>query len=128
MYTKITHITLYVTNQDEALAFYKKIGFQVHTDAQFGPMRWLTLNLPEQKDVEVAIILAETTEEKALVGKQATGKPLFSLESNDCYGDYEKFKNLGIKFLEKPSEEPWGISTAFEDLYGNLIYVCQPKF
>lgn len=127
MFTKITHITLFVTNQDDALNFYKKLGFEVHTDANFGEMRWLTICLPSQKDMEIALIKAENDAEKTLVGKQAGNKPLLSLESNDCQKDYEMLSNTGIKFLEKPAEQPWGISTALQDLYGNMIYICQPK-
>jgi len=127
MFTKISHITLFVQDQEKALAFYKKLGFTVHTDAPFGPMRWLTITLPGQKDVEVALLLAETAQEKALVGKQASDKPLLSFESTDAQKDYEMLQGMGIADLEKPKTEPWGISFGFKDLYGNAIYVCQPK-
>lgn len=127
MITKITHLTLFVADQAEALLFYNKIGFTIHTDAQFGEMRWLTLCLPGQKDFELAVLLAETPEEKALVGKQAASKPLFTLESDDCKRDYEQMKQAGVQFLAEPTTEQWGISTACKDLYGNVIYICQPS-
>lgn len=127
MITKVTHLTLFVNNQDEALTFYtEKLGFKVHTDAMFGPdFRWLTLCPAQQPDFEVAVILAQTPEEKALVGKQAAGKPLFSLETNDCKKDYETLLAHGVKSAQEPKEEPWGISAAFFDMAGNLIYMCQ---
>ncbi len=127
MFKKITHITVFVSNQDEALNFYKKLGFVVHTDANFGPMRWLTLNLEGQKDMELVLLKAEDDQEKSLVGKQAGEKPLFNLETSDCFADYEKLNKLGINFIEKPTEQPWGVSAAFKDLDGNLIYMCQPR-
>ena len=34
---------LYVRDQDEAIAFYEKLGFRVHTDVKNGNYRWLTL-------------------------------------------------------------------------------------
>jgi len=122
MITKITHITLFVHNQEEALNFYKKLGFIIHTDAQFGESRWLTLHLPEQKDVEVVLMEARNTAEKALVGKQVG---FVNLESSDCQRDHVALKALGIKIIEQPSKQPWGISMVIEDLYGNPIYVCQ---
>ena len=125
MFTHITHITLFVHNQDEALHFYKKLGFAIHTDSQFGSMRWLTLHLPEQKDMELVLMLAETDEEKALVGKQAALKPLLSFASSDCMRDYERLKAEGVHFDEAPATQPWGISVGFKDLYGNALYVCQ---
>ncbi len=127
MFTKITHITLFVHDQDAALDFYKKLGFSVHTDATFGSMRWLTLNLPGHKDMELVLMKAETDTEKALVGKQAADKPFISFESNDAHKDYERLKALNIQGLEKPEAQPWGISFGFKDLYGNAIYVCQPN-
>lgn len=126
MITKITHLTLFVLNQDDALNFYKKIGFTVHTDAMFGEsMRWLTLCLPDQNDVELAIMQAETEQEKALVGKQGAQKPFFSIETTDCNKDYEALAAKGIKFVQEPTQEPWGISAGFQDLYGNMIYMCE---
>lgn len=127
MFTKITHITLFVNNQDEALAFYQKLGFSVHTDAAFGDMRWLTLNLPERKDLELVILLAETSTEKALVGKQASDKPFISFETNNAQEAYNKLKALNVTDLTQPEDQPWGVSFSFKDLYGNGIYVCQPK-
>jgi catechol 2,3-dioxygenase-like lactoylglutathione lyase family enzyme len=127
MITKITHLTLFVADQDKALSFYQKIGFIVHTDAQFGDMRWLTLCLPSQKDFELPLLLAVSPEEKALVGKQAASKPLFTVETDDCKRDYERLKQAGVELLSEPTEEPWGISVAFKDVDGNMIYMCQPS-
>lgn len=127
MITKITHLTLFVSNQDEALTFYQKIGFKIHTDAMLGQMRWLTLHPAEQPGFELVLMLAETTDEIALIGKQGANKPFFCIESNDCRKDYEHLKAAGIEFIEAPEEQPWGISVTFKDLYGNLIYMVQPK-
>lgn len=127
MITKVTHLTFFVHNQDEALQFYtQKLGFKLHTDAQFGPMRWLTVHPAGQPDFEIALILAETPEEKALVGKQAASKPLISLETTDCAADYEALKANGVVFVDEPTTQPWGVSVMCKDLYGNMIYMCQP--
>lgn len=126
MFTKITHISIFVLDQDKALVFYQKLGFLVHTDEYFGTLRWLTLCLPGQKDVEIALLEAQTDAEKALVGKQADQKPLFSLETDNCQQDYERLSKDGVIFAEKPMEQPWGVSAGFQDLYGNKLYMCQP--
>jgi hypothetical protein len=68
---------------------------------------------------------SETDLEKDLVGKQGGSKPLLTLESDDCYKDYEVLKGLGVNFIDKPEQQPWGIAVSFKDLYGNLIYLCQ---
>lgn len=126
MLTAITHITMFVHDQDATLQFYKKLGFVVHTDANFDGMRWLTLCFPSQKNFELVIMKASTNEEKALVGKQGGNVPFFNIESNDCRKDYETLKAQGIEFVSVPEQQPWGISMALRDNSGNKIYVCQP--
>ena len=97
MLTAVTHVTMFVHDQDATLNFYKKLGFIVHTDADFDGMRWLTLCFPGKRDFELAVMKATTDAEKALVGKQGADKPFISLESNDCHQDYEII--LATKFM-----------------------------
>lgn len=125
MLTKITHITLFTNDQDRALNFYQKLGFKIHTDAMFDEMRWLTLHLPSQIDMELVLLKAESDQEKALVGKQTGDKPVFNFETSDCLSDYENLSKAGVKFLAKPETQPWGTSAAFTDVDGNVLYMCQ---
>jgi len=125
MLKKITHVTLLVNDLYEALEFYKKLGFKMHTDAMFENMHWLTLYLDGQSESELILILPQSDAEKALVGKQAGDKAIISFESSDCNEDYEKLSKAGIEFSKKPENLPWGISAIFSDLYGNNIYICQ---
>ena len=54
MLKRITHTFIHVLDQDEALEFYVgKLGMVVHTDADLGVMRFLTVNLPSSPDVEL---------------------------------------------------------------------------
>src|SRR3954466_6553576 len=56
MLNRISHIGIWVTDQDEALAFYRdKLGFEVRTDATVPEinMRWLALGLPGQDEMLV---------------------------------------------------------------------------
>jgi len=127
MITKITHLTLFVSNQDETLKFYtENLGFKVHTDAMFGPMRWISICPAEQPHFELCIMKAENEQEEALIGKQGAEKPFFCIESTDCKKDYEMLKSKGIKMHQEPKEEVWGISTSFADNSGNIIYMVQP--
>lgn len=129
MITGVSHVTLFVEDQDKALAFYTDVlGFELHTDAMFGPdMRWLTINAKGQKDFEIALMKATTPQEKALVGKQAHEHPLLCLATNDCHGDYEHLKKAGVNFIEAPQEQPWGIQAIFKDLYGTTFVLVQAK-
>ena len=54
MLKRISHTFIHVLDQNQALDFYVgKLGMVVHTDADLGVMRFLTVNLPDQPDVEL---------------------------------------------------------------------------
>jgi predicted enzyme related to lactoylglutathione lyase len=126
MLTRLTHITLFVKDQQEALDFYiNKLGFKLHTDAPFGDMRWVTICPSQQPEMEIALMQAVTPEQEALVGKQGGGVPLFSFATNDCRATYQELKDRGVECIQAPEEQPWGVSAACVDLYGNTLYLCQ---
>ncbi|HLG34281.1 MAG TPA: VOC family protein, partial [Bacteroidia bacterium] len=58
MISRMSHVSVYVLDQDSAYDFYvKKLGFQVRTDAPMGPkMRWLTVSPPDQPDLEITLL------------------------------------------------------------------------
>src|SRR5436309_1747817 len=57
MLKRITHTFIHVLDQNEALDFYVgKLGMVVNTDADLGFMRWLTVHLPKQPDVQLALM------------------------------------------------------------------------
>lgn len=61
MITRLNHVSIFVLNQESAFDFYvNKLGFKVNTDAAMGDKgRWLTVNPPEQPDIEVALIATD---------------------------------------------------------------------
>lgn len=126
MLGKVTHLTIFVQNQDEALDFYtNKMGYRLHTDASFGDTRWLTVCPQGEDDFEIALILAKG-EAKAIVGKQSAAEPLAAFYTDDCEKTYVEMKKNGVKFLSEPKKEDWGTGALFEDLYGNKFYLNQP--
>jgi catechol 2,3-dioxygenase-like lactoylglutathione lyase family enzyme len=128
MITGITHVTLFVRNQDDALTFYtEKLGFTVHTDTNFSGMRWLTLNPKGQKDFELVIFLAEGND-TALIGKQGGTGIFLCLSSDNLDKDYQDLKAKGVEFTDQPEDHPWGKSVTLKDLYGNLLYLVQPPY
>lgn len=134
MITKISHTSIYVLDQDSAYDFYiNKLGFEVRTDAQFGPgMRWLTVGPKDQKDME--IILMPVTEGMSLNKEQAeqlttlvkSGAFGFGVfECKDIYATYEELKAKGVVFSKTPKEEFYGIEAIFKDDSGNWFSLGQ---
>jgi catechol 2,3-dioxygenase-like lactoylglutathione lyase family enzyme len=123
---KLKLISLVVKDYDETIQFYtKKLGFELAEDVAFGDSRWITLRLPNTPDSNISLALAKKSEDQALVGKQAGGTPLLGLGTVDCFGDYRRMKELGVKFHGEPTAGPWGTGVLLEDLYGNKIFMSQ---
>src|SRR3954470_1879275 len=98
MIQRLSHTSVYVLNQDEALEFYRdKLGFEVRTDQTIGNgFRWLTVSPKAQPDLEIVLMepresptwSKETADQvRALVKQGAFG--IGVLESSDIHGDYE---------------------------------------
>ncbi len=59
--TKVSHMTVWVTDQDEALDFYtNKLGLEVRADQTLGEMggfRWLTVGPADQPELEIILMV-----------------------------------------------------------------------
>ena len=104
MISRMSHVSIYVLNQDSAYEFYvNKLGFKVHTDAAMGEgMRWLTVTPPEQPDLEITLMpIAEGmmfTKESAAAMKELVKKGTFGFgvfECKDIFATYEELKAKG---------------------------------
>ena len=92
---KLTIIGLLVLDQDAPIEFYtRKLGFELLEDKAFGERRWVTIALPNQRDVTLALELLTTEVDKAVVGKQAGSHPLLAFNTSDCLADYQRMKQL----------------------------------
>jgi predicted enzyme related to lactoylglutathione lyase len=136
MIKQITHVNVWVHDQDEALAFYtEKVGLELRDDTtlpEMGGFRWLSVGPVGQPDVAFVLMAvpgppvfeAETAEQiKSLVAKGAAGG-LF-LATDDCQATYEELKSRGVEFLSEPTQMPYGIDAPFRDPSGNSIRMVQ---
>jgi catechol 2,3-dioxygenase-like lactoylglutathione lyase family enzyme len=134
MLKRISHTFIYVLDQDEALDFYVgKLGMVVHTDADLGVMRFLTVNLPNQSDIELVLMLpaapayddATAAEIRELVAKGAAGGGVI-FQTDDCQGTYDRLRAAGVEFTQEPTERFYGTDCALRDPFGNAIRITQP--
>jgi len=128
MISKMSHVSIYVLNQDSAYEFYvNKLGFKVHTDAPMGKvMRWLTVTPPGQPDLEINLspIIEGMgfTKETAAVMKELIKKGTFGFgvfECRDLNATYEELKAKGVVFKKAPAKEFYGYEALFIDDSGN---------
>ena len=138
MLKQLTHVQVWVLDQDEALAFYtEKLGMEVRADVtvpELGNFRWLTVGVPGQDDVALTLmavpgppVFDEETRGQilALVAKGAANGLFFAAE--DVKATYEELKGRGVEFVEEPEERPYGIDCGFRDPSGNHMRLTQVR-
>lgn len=143
MITKMSHTSLFVLDQDKAYDFYvNKLGFKVNTDVEMdgqdcgdgqppAKYRWLTLNPPDQLDLEIIIMpvmgLPPEAEKaiRMLLDMGMMGAGVF--QTNDCRATYEELKAKGVEFKSEPKEQFYGIECIITDGCGNWFSMTQPK-
>ena len=57
MIKRFSHATVYVLDHDRAIEFYtQKLGLELRTDARMGDFRWVTVGVPGQPELEIALM------------------------------------------------------------------------
>jgi len=124
---QITHISVYVKDQDDALAWYQdKLGLVLCEDnSELVPnFRWLTVSPENDKSTQIIIMPTQKPEDEARIGNN----PMCVLRVEDCRKDCEQFKLRGVNIIDPPMEMPWGISAIIADLYGNPYNLVETRF
>jgi hypothetical protein len=92
-----------------------------------GGKRWV-LVAPDGGRGGTGLLLARATTEaqKARVGDQTGGRVALFLHTDDVRRDHAAMRASGVRFLEEPRRERYGMVAVFEDLYGNRWDLLQP--
>lgn len=137
MIKQLSHVGIWVHDQDEALAFYtEKLGLELREDVtvpELGNFRWLSVGVPGQEEISLTLMAVpgppvfdeETAATlKDLVAKGAAGGGLF-FQADDIQSTYEEMRNRGVEFSQEPMEQPYGVDAGFRDSSGNNMRVAQ---
>jgi catechol 2,3-dioxygenase-like lactoylglutathione lyase family enzyme len=138
MLKQLTHVQVWVHDQDEALAFYtEKLGMELREDVtvpELGNFRWLSVGVPGQDDVSITLmavpgppVFDEDTRKQiqALLAKGASGGLFFA--TDDVRASYEELKSRGVEFGQEPTEQPYGLDAGFRDPSGNSFRMAQSR-
>ena len=138
MLKSLTNVNVWVHDQDEALVFYtEKLGMELRDDVtvpEMGNFRWLTVGVPGQEDVALALMKVPgppvfdddtRAQIQALMAKGAVGGLFFA--TDDCQASYEELSARGVEFQQEPTEQPYGIDAGFRDPSGNQMRMAQLK-
>src|SRR4051794_2487138 len=113
MFKRIKFTTVYVQDQDRALAFYTaKLGVQVFTDQSMGESRWIELQIP---GAETLLVLWKQKEHTA--GQM----PAVVFVTANVEKTYEELRGRGVEFTQPPAKQSWGEFAMLKDSEGNLV-------
>jgi catechol 2,3-dioxygenase-like lactoylglutathione lyase family enzyme len=132
----VSHTFITVSNQDQALQFYRDvIGLKVVNDVAFDGLRWLSLTPPAQPGVEIVLQVPEQYPDispadrdamAALVAKGLLAGVIFA--TDDCDATFEQLRAAGAEVLQEPIDQPYGVrDCAFRDPAGNMLRFSQPR-
>lgn len=129
MTQKIANIVLLVNDYDEAIEFYtQRLGFTLVEDTKMSETkRWVIVSPPGATESRLLLAKAKNEAQQMRVGDQAGQRVFLFLHTDDFWRDYNKMKENGVKIVREASEEVYGTVAVFEDLYGNLWDLVEPK-
>lgn len=125
----IASLAIIVREYDEAINWYCDIlGFRLVEDTVLtDTKRWVRVAPPESRDCSLLLARAVTPEQSSRIGNQTGGRVFLFLNTDDFWRDYDALSRKGVVFRRSPAEEPYGTVAVFEDLYGNLWDLIQPR-
>jgi catechol 2,3-dioxygenase-like lactoylglutathione lyase family enzyme len=125
---KIKLTSLFVKDQDKALAFYTEIlGFVKKTEVPLGEHRWLTVVSKEEQD-GVELVLEPMAFAPAAVYQQAlyeAGIPATAFNVENVEEEHARLEKLGVSFSVKPTSMGPVKLAVFDDTCGNNIQMIQ---
>jgi catechol 2,3-dioxygenase-like lactoylglutathione lyase family enzyme len=129
MNQRIAHLALVVKDYDEAINFYtKKLGFELVEDTRVSDTkRWVLIKPKGEGTCSLLLAKAANIKQETTIGNQSGGRVFLFLHTDNFWLYYESLRQNNIKFVREPSEQEHGTVAVFEDLYGNLWDLIQPK-
>jgi catechol 2,3-dioxygenase-like lactoylglutathione lyase family enzyme len=130
MKQSIGQVAIVVREYDEAITFYTNtLGFTLVEDTYIAEQdkRWVIVAPPNCIESRLLLARAANDEQASRVGNQTGGRVFMFLLTDDFWRDYKNYQSKGVVFVREPKEEAYGTVAVFEDLYGNLWDLLQPK-
>ena len=128
---RLALVSVVVRDYDEAIAFYcNTLGFSLVEDS-YQPAqdkRWVVVAPPGSAGgAQLLLARASNETQAARIGNQTGGRVFLFLYTDDFARDHAAYRAQGVRFVREPKEEPYGTVAVFEDLYGNLWDLVQPR-
>lgn len=123
---RIVVTSIYVDDQEAALDFYTRVlGFVKKRDIPLGESRWLTVVSLDDPD-GVELLLEPAAHPAVGPFKDALaedGVPFATFRVEDCRAEFRRLQDLGVRFIQEPTEMGPVVMAVLDDTCGNLIQI-----
>jgi catechol 2,3-dioxygenase-like lactoylglutathione lyase family enzyme len=128
MLQSLAAVMVLVPSYDDGLAFFRDVlGFAVLEDTPLSrSKRWVVVAPSPDRGAALVLAVPSDERQRTRVGDQTGGRVGFFLHSSDFWVDYERLRKRGVKFLETPRSEPYGLVAVFVDPWGGKWDLLQP--
>jgi catechol 2,3-dioxygenase-like lactoylglutathione lyase family enzyme len=127
---RINLTSVLVDDQQKALRFYTEVlGFQKKTEVPLGEHSWLTVVSPDDPD-GTELVLEPDQHPAARPFKEALvsdGIPFTSFAVDDVRKEFERLRQLDVRFTQEPVDMGPVTTAVFDDSCGNLIQIAELK-
>ena len=125
----LAQIALLIDDYDKAIHYYiNTLKFILIEDTPLdAEKRWVLI--APSTDSETKLLLAKASNEAQMsrIGNQSGGRVFLFLNTNNFDNDYQNLIHHRVKIVRKPIIEKWGKVLVFEDMYGKLWDLIEPK-
>ena len=133
---KLSQCFIAVDDHDKALAFYRDVlGLEVRLDVGYEGMRWVTVGVPAQPDVNIVLEPPLADPNASAADKEAMAELLAKgllrgviFDTKDVDATFEHIRASGADVLQEPIDQPYGVrDCAFRDPAGNMLRFNQAQ-
>jgi catechol 2,3-dioxygenase-like lactoylglutathione lyase family enzyme len=113
-------IAIVVPDYDAAIRYFVEVlGFALVEDTRLdGQKRWVVVQ-PRGGGSALVLARAATGRQHTRIGDQTGGRVFLFLETDDFVRDHALLTARGVRFVEEPRVESYGIVAVFADFMGN---------
>lgn len=128
MTQSLAAVAFLVPDYDDAIAWFRgALGFELIEDAPLEPdKRWVVVAPPNGAGARLVLAKAADARQRAAIGAAAGGRVAYFLETDDFDRDHAAMRARGVRFLEAPRREAYGVVAVFADPWGGRWDLLQP--
>lgn len=125
----LSQIAIVVDDYDKAIAFYtQKLHFELVEDTILSETkRWVIIKPRGNGNCRLLLAKAASEEQSSRIGNQTGGRVFLFLHTDNIQRDYQNLLEQQIPIVRELSQESFGKVAVFQDLYGNLWDLIEPK-